>query len=146
PPAPTGVDAPTVPPGAAPANAVAPAYHAVQMANVSDVRVGPRHRKDMGDLASLAKSIQAVGLLHPIVMSPDHQLIAGQRRLEAVKELGWTEIPVRVVDLANIVQGEHDENACRKDFTPSEAVAIGRALEENERPKAARRKAAGRAK
>jgi ParB family chromosome partitioning protein len=87
-----------------------------------------------------------VGLLHPIVIAPDHQLIAGQRRLEAVKELGWTEIPARVVDLANIVQGEHDENAYRKDFTPSEAVAIGRALEELERPKAARRKAAGRAK
>jgi ParB-like chromosome segregation protein Spo0J len=116
------------------------------MANVSDVRVGPRHRKDMGDLANLAKSIQAVGLLHPIVIAPDHQLIAGQRRLEAVKELGWTEIPARVVDLANIVQGEHDENAYRKDFTPSEAVAIGQALEELERPKAARRKAAGRAK
>jgi ParB family chromosome partitioning protein len=143
-PAPTGVDAPSLPTEAVPANAAASADLAVQMVAVFDVRDGSRHRKDMGDLASLAKSIQAVGLLHPIVVTPDRQLIAGQRRLAAVKELGWTEIPARVLDLADIIQGEHDENACRKDFTPSEKVAIGQALEELERPKAAKRKAAGR--
>lgn len=35
--------------------------------------------------------------------------------------------------------GEHAENVCRKDFTPSEAVAIGRALEPMERKAAAER-------
>jgi ParB family chromosome partitioning protein len=113
--------------------------------SLSEVRIGARHRKDLGDLTSLANSIRSVGLLQPIVITPDGQLIAGQRRLEAVKGLGWTEIPARVVDLADIVRGEHDENVERKPFTPSEAVAIGRALEALERPKAAKRKAAGRA-
>jgi ParB family chromosome partitioning protein len=125
---------------------VAQPGHVFPTVHVSEVRVGPRHRKDLGDLTSLANSIQAVGLLHPIVITPDRQLIVGQRRLEAVKQLGWTEIPARVVDLLNIVRGEHDENVERKPFTPSEAVAIGLALEEQERPKAARRQAAGRAR
>lgn len=41
---------------------------------------------------------------------------------------------------------ERDENTCRKDFTPSEAVALGRKLEELEKPAAAERKAeAGKA-
>lgn len=40
---------------------------------------------------------------------------------------------------------ERDENTCRKDFTPSEMVALAERLEELERPKAAERKAdAGR--
>jgi ParB family chromosome partitioning protein len=145
-PASTGIDAPIVTPLAVPADDAAPAASAFQMITVTEVRVGPRHRKDLGDLTGLAHSIQAVGLLQPIVITPDRQLIAGQRRLEAVKLLGWAEVPARVVDLENIVRGEHDENVQRKPFTPSEAVAIGRALEAQERPKAARRQAAGRAR
>jgi hypothetical protein len=43
-------------------------------------------------------------------------------------------------DAALLLQAERDENTCRKDFTPSEAVAIGKELEELERPKAAERK------
>lgn len=38
---------------------------------------------------------------------------------------------------------ERDENSCRKDFTKSEAVALGKRLEELERPKAKQRKRAG---
>lgn len=36
-----------------------------------------------------------------------------------------------------------DENTCRKDFVPSEALALGEALEKLERPKAEERKAEG---
>jgi len=34
------------------------------------------------------------------------------------------------------LRAERDENQCRKDFTPSELAALGRQLEELERPKA----------
>src|SRR5215467_9676080 len=91
PPAATGVDAPTVPPVAVPAGGTAQADCALQTVNVSEVRVGARHRKDLGDLTSLARSINDVGQLQPIVITPDRRLIAGQRRLEAVKLLGWKE-------------------------------------------------------
>jgi hypothetical protein len=36
----------------------------------------------------------------------------------------------RIVDVASIVEGEFTENQVRKDFTPSERVAIGKAIEE----------------
>jgi N6-adenosine-specific RNA methylase IME4 len=93
------------------------------------IRVGERHRRDMGNIDALAASVRELGLLHPIVIRPDGLLIAGARRLTAARTLGWRDIPVTVVDLDEIVRGEHAENAIRKDFTISEAVAIKRALE-----------------
>jgi len=100
---------------------------------IAEIVVGERHRRDMGDVESLAESIAAVGLLQPIVVTPDSRLIAGERRLRAAKLLGHPAIAVRVVDLDDIVRGEHAENTYRKDFTLSEAVAIKRALEPKER-------------
>jgi ParB/RepB/Spo0J family partition protein len=70
---------------------------------ISDIVVGTRHRRDMGDIDGLAASIKELGLLQPIVVRPDGVLVAGERRLRAAKLLGWTEIPVNVVDVGAIV-------------------------------------------
>jgi N6-adenosine-specific RNA methylase IME4 len=99
------------------------------MMKVSAITVGSRHRRDLGDIDALARTISEDGLLHPIVVSPDGTLIAGERRLEAVKRLGWESIPVTVVELDEIARGEFAENAHRKDFLPSEIDAIRRTLE-----------------
>jgi N6-adenosine-specific RNA methylase IME4 len=100
---------------------------------ITSIVVGTRHRKNLGDVQSLADSIAAVGLLHPPVVTSEHHLIAGERRLAALRLLGWTDTPVTVVDLADILRGEHDENFVRLDFSPSEAVDIGRAVEDEVR-------------
>jgi ParB-like chromosome segregation protein Spo0J len=73
---------------------------------ISGIRIGRRHRRDLGDIAALASNIAEVGLLHPLVVTPDGTLIAGERRLRAVQRLGWTEVPVTIVDLDDIVRGE----------------------------------------
>lgn len=99
------------------------------MREIGAIEVGIRHRKDMGDVAALAESIRQVGLLHPIVVTPNGCLVAGERRLSACKLLGWSEVPVSIVDLTEIARGEFAENAIRKDFLPSEMVAIKRTLE-----------------
>lgn len=115
--------------------------------NVDKIKVVDRFRVDMGDLSDLTASIACEGLLHPIVVTTDGRLIAGHRRLEAAKSLGWTEVPVRfiehVTDAAQMLRMERDENTCRKDMTPSEKVALGKALEELERPKAKAAQAEG---
>lgn len=97
--------------------------------NISDIRIGDRVRQDMGDLRGLADSIAKNTLLHPVVVMRDGLLVAGHRRLEAVKLLGWTDVPVTVVDVADLLSAERDENQERKDFTPTEAVAIKRLIQ-----------------
>ena len=111
---------------------------------INAIKIGRRFRTELGDVETLARSIAGVGLLHPLVVTPDGQLIAGRRRLEAVRHLGWREVPVRVVEIADVVRGEHDENVVRKDFMPSEAVAIARALEPTARQAAYERQRATR--
>jgi ParB family chromosome partitioning protein len=102
--------------------------------SIAEINVGKRFRKELGDIQALADSLKEVGLLQALGVAPDekqgYQLVFGQRRLEAAKTLGWTQIECKVVNLGSILDGEYHENEMRKDFTPSERVAIGKALEE----------------
>lgn len=92
---------------------------------IKDIIVKDRFRKDLGDINTLAESIYQIGLLHPIVIQKDtNRLIAGGRRLEACKQLGWDEIPVTIINLEDIVKGEFQENTARKNFTVSESDEI----------------------
>jgi ParB family chromosome partitioning protein len=38
---------------------------------IDEINVGPRFRKEMGDIARLAARMGELGLLQPIVISPD---------------------------------------------------------------------------
>ena len=62
---------------------------------IDQIRVGERHRRDLGDIDGLAASIAEVGLLQPIALTFDGHLIAGERRLRAVELLGWKTTPMR---------------------------------------------------
>jgi hypothetical protein len=125
---------------------------------ISQIIVGERYRKDLGDLDALVNSIRNTpssdsirkGMLQPIVINEKNELIAGQRRLEAAKLLGWREVPCIVSgsfdDTLAALRAERDENTCRKDFTPSEAVALGKDIEKMEKRAAKeRQKRGGRA-
>jgi ParB family chromosome partitioning protein len=68
-----------------------------EMRAIADIKVSERFRHDFGNIEVLAKSIAAVGLLHPITIDPNGNLLAGHRRLAACQHLGLTEVPVRVV-------------------------------------------------
>jgi len=91
---------------------------------IGEIVVGSRFRKELGDIKGLAESIKKFGLLHPIVVTEEKVLVAGVRRLEACKLLGWDTIPVRFVSLVQIEKGEVEENVERMDFLPSEMVSV----------------------
>jgi ParB family chromosome partitioning protein len=123
---------------------------------VEQIVEGVRHRKEMGEIAALAKSVRELGLLQPPIVVKEYlgastyslKLVAGARRLAAVRELGWQCVDVLVAsnlaDALALLRAERDENTCRKDFTPSEAVSIGVALEKLEREQARARQQASR--
>jgi ParB-like nuclease domain len=96
---------------------------------IAYIKVGSRFRKDLGDIDCLAQSIQEIGLLHPVVINENNELIAGQRRIEAYKKLGRKEIPCRVLNISDLIKGEFIENTARKDFTFSERQAILQEIE-----------------
>ena len=96
---------------------------------IASIRMTGRYRKDHGDIATLASSIEQLGLLQPIGVTASNELVFGQRRVLAFQRLGRTTIPARVIDVPALVLAEHAENEIRKDFTPLERVAIGEAVE-----------------
>jgi len=101
-----------------------------QELRIADIKVSNRYRKDMGDLSSLAESIRREGLLQPIGLTDALELVFGERRLVAHRDiLKKRTILARIVNVTSIVAGEYAENEMRKDFTPSERVAIARAIE-----------------
>ena len=96
---------------------------------ISDIKIGTRFRKEMGDIEDFAKDIEEVGLLHPIGITPDFQLIIGERRLRAYRDvLGRKTIPARIIDVQSILHCQFAENMMRKDYAVSERVAIVDAL------------------
>jgi ParB family chromosome partitioning protein len=114
---------------------------------IDAIVIDNRFRKDMGDLQGLADDIDDLGLIQPVVVTPANKLVAGGRRIEAVKLLGWDTIPVTVIhtlaDATDALKAECSENTFRKDFTPTEAAAIRDAIAEAIRPLAEESQKAG---
>ena len=59
---------------------------------------GGRIRKKISRIDELAESMAAIGLVNAITVSKNMTLLAGRRRLNAAKQLGWKTIDVRVDD------------------------------------------------
>jgi ParB family chromosome partitioning protein len=114
---------------------------------IDKIFIDNRFRKDMGDLRGLAQDIDDLGLIQPVVVTPANKLVAGGRRIEACKLLGWETIPVTVIhtlaDAVDALKAECSENTFRKDFTPTEAAAIRDAIAEAIKPIADERKKSG---
>jgi|WetSurMetagenome_2_1015567.scaffolds.fasta_scaffold1503412_1 ParB family transcriptional regulator, chromosome partitioning protein len=92
-----------------------------------------RIRRDIGNIDELTRSMSKLGLLQPLVVDRNFNLIAGYRRYLAARKLGWKSIEVLAVDAGSKVDRleiEMDENIIRKDFTYDE---IDHAIERRER-------------
>ncbi|UXU51847.1 ParB N-terminal domain-containing protein [Staphylococcus arlettae] len=108
------------------------------LVNIGKVTVGKRIRKDYGDILSLADDIEDRGLINPPVVTPDYELITGERRLRALKKLDYKQIEVRVMsveDYEHQLKIEISENEERKEFTYSERMDYAQQLERIEEKK-----------
>lgn len=92
---------------------------------IANIKIKKRVRKDLGNLDDLKDSLRTYGLLNPITLNRKYELIAGERRLQAAKQLGWTNINANIIDnLTEIEQLEMEleENNQRKEFTDEELM------------------------
>lgn len=99
---------------------------------VASIRVGRRHRTELGDIDELASSIDRDGLLQPITITPDGALVCGARRLAAIKNLSWKTVNVWVrsgiSDRLGHLLAEQDDDVLHKPLTQTEAAALYREL------------------
>lgn len=114
---------------------------------IDKIVVNDRIRKDFGNIEELANDIKENGLINPPVITPDtYELIAGERRLRAMKSLGYKQIEVRPMSIKNAEHAlnlEISENETRKDFSKAERIDYARRLERIESLKAKERMDAG---
>jgi len=87
----------------------------------------PRHHFDEESLAELTASIQAHGVLQPIVVIPykgKYQIVAGERRFRASQAAGKTSIPalVRTLSAQHKLELSLIENIQRRDLNPLETA------------------------
>ena len=104
---------------------------------VHDIIIKPRIRKDLGDVGALMESLRKYGLLNPIVINSKGELIAGHRRLESARRLGWQHIEVAVLEKEGEIDKlelEIEENVQRKSLTPDELADAYERLEKLRSP------------
>lgn len=99
-------------------------------ANINLIQVKDRFRTEYGDIEGLANSINELGLLHPPIVDSNYKLIDGERRIRALRHLGFSEIEIRIVHVPSLIKAEFAANEFAKQWTVSERVAIAKAIED----------------
>jgi len=101
------------------------ALREISLAEIRPNHYQPRKEFSAEELKELADSIRTAGLLQPIavrIANGSYELVAGERRLRAVKSLGWPTIPaiVREYDDRAMLTLALIENLQRADLNPIE--------------------------
>ncbi len=93
-----------------------------------NVNRAERQRRDLSNIPILADSLKRHGLIHPIVIDRERNLIAGERRLEAARSLGWSHITCQFFDEPDPLAAhavELEENVKREELPwQDEAKAV----------------------
>jgi ParB family chromosome partitioning protein len=100
--------------------------HRVQRVSVESLEPNPfqpRREFPTEELNQLVESLRNNGLMQPILVrrhGEGHQILAGERRWRAARELGWSQIEAVVVDADDrrMVQWALIENVQRQDLSP----------------------------
>ncbi len=90
---------------------------------IDNIKIDKRIRKNTDNIEDLMESMDKLGQLSSIVVNSKLHLIAGHRRLESAKRLGWKYINAVIIetnDKADLLEIEIAENIHRSDFTPEE--------------------------
>lgn len=111
----------------------------MDMMKLDQLKVKSSYLRTDTDIEKLKKSIETVGLIQPLVVNGNNELIAGGRRYSALKALGIEEAPVHKVHKSNSEQElmAIDENLVRLDLNKVEfekCLARGKEIYEELNP------------
>ena len=93
------------------------------MVSIEGIRIKDgRRMPDPAHVRELASSIRELGLINPVTIDKENNLVAGLHRLEAARLLGWTEVECTVSsqDGLQAEMAEIDENIVRSGLPPIE--------------------------
>ena len=94
---------------------------------LSDIKRNNEYLRIDTDIETLKKSIEKVGLINPVTINKNNELLAGARRFQAIEALGWNELFVHIVD-RDVLEQELisiDENLVR---TPLNKLELEKCL------------------
>ncbi len=100
------------------------AYQTIPFANIIVHREN-RQRRELPAIQELSESIRANGLINPLTVNKDNELICGERRYEAIKLLNWLEVDVHYFEDLDAIEQfviELQENLKRNALTWQESV------------------------
>ncbi len=108
----------------------------VQLGRIVPNSRQPRKRFPAGRLRELARSIESQGVMQPLLLRPhpahedQYELVAGERRLRAIRLLGWPAAPalVRRISDEHLLESALVENLQREQLTPIEEAQAYRQL------------------
>lgn len=109
----------------------------------SDIKTNSEYLRLDSNVDMLAKSIEQVGLIHPLSVNEQNELLAGGRRYCALKTLGWKEVEVTLVKNSALEQEliSIDENLVRKSLSKlqfEKCLNRGRSIYEELNPSASK--------
>jgi ParB-like chromosome segregation protein Spo0J len=113
----------------------------IEKRKVSELKFYPGNPRKISPetLEKLKNSIKEFGIVDPLVINKNNEVIGGNQRLKAIRELGITEVDCVVVDLSkskekalnvalNKIQGEFDEELLKsfvEDIEPIDLELTG---------------------
>ena len=109
----------------------------IELSKIKPNSFQPRHQFSEESIHELASTLDKDGLLQPIVVREkegNYEIIAGERRLRAAKQLAWTKIPAIVnnIDDSQAASLALIENLQREDLNPiDEAQAYSNLMKLN---------------
>ena len=105
--------------------------------DIDSIKVKKRIRNSNVPIEPLVESIRQYGLMEPIVVDQYSRLIAGFRRLQACKALGYKQILAKRIEVEsdeNFLLLEMEENVCRMSFSNEELEKAKKRLEKIRHP------------